>query len=303
MLAGILFSALLPKKRANGVSAWIAENRRAKHQSRFANDAIANRVEDLLSDHCTEAEVRACVGHYHDWRFEDFWTRLQAMRNSDRHIRTEVIGLEHVNAALGQGQGVVFWGMSFCGTLFSKIALSRVGVELTQLSAADHGAWFPLTLLGKRVVGPLHCYPENKYISERIRIPIDGNNSYLYRLGNVLKQNGCLWIAGERTRAKKLVSADVLGREGRFPVGAPTLALRKNACLIPAHTERLGRFHYRVTIESPILLDRDLSRNETVNDAVQEYARRLSARLPRNPGDFEWDHEWVRDFVSNHHES
>lgn len=209
------------------------------------------------------------------------------------------MGLEHVTSALNQGRGVVFWGMSFCGTLFSKIALSSAGVALTQLSAADHGAWYPLTLLGKWVAGPLHCLPEGRYLSERIRIPVVGNNNYLYRLGDVLKNKGCIWIAGERTRAKKLVTAEFLGHPGRFPVGAPMLALRHNATLLPAHTERLGRFHYRVTIEAPIPLNRGMRRNEMINQAVQDYAQRLTNRILENPGDWEWNHLWVESLLSN----
>ena len=174
-----------------------------KYEARVDRDPIAKRIKFFLEDYCSEADIRACGQHNHDWLIEDFWARLQASHKSDRQIRTEVVGLENVTEALEQGHGVVFWGMSFCGTLFSKIALARAGVGLTQLSAADHGGLFPLTLLCKLISGPLECLPENRYLSDRIRIPVDGGNNYLYRLGDVLKKNGCIWIAGERARPKK----------------------------------------------------------------------------------------------------
>jgi len=299
MIAGYLFTSAVPNRKADDVFDWLARNRRVKFQARLDQDPITKRMKTLLGDRCSAADIRASIEHNHDWRIEDFWARLQASHKSDRQIRTEVVGLEHLGEATEQGQGVVFWGMSFCGTLFSKIALSRAGVQLTQLSAADHGGWFPLTLLGKWIAGPLFCLPENRYLSERIRIPVDGSNRYLYRLGEVLKKNGCIWIAGERTRAKRLVCADVLGREGQFPVGAPLLALRHNATLLPTHTERVARLHYRVTIEAPIPMDRSMRRNEIIDQAVQDYARRLTAQILKTPGDFEWNHLWAKSLASN----
>jgi hypothetical protein len=184
--------------------------------------------------------------------------------------------------------------MSFCGTLFPKIALARAGVALTQLSTEDHGADYPMSLMGKWVVGPLHCLSEDRYLSERIRIPEDGNTSYLRRIGEVLRSNGCVWIAGERLRTKKPHRAELHGLPGLFPIGAPVLALRYKAALIPVHTERLGQFHYRVTIEDPISLDSSMGRHEAILQAVQEYARRLAVRIRENPGDWDWDQEWTR---------
>jgi len=295
VLAGILFTILLPQRRADDVFSWIAKNRRAKYESRLDRDPIVKRIKALLKNYCSDDEIRVCGQQHYDWRIEDFWARIQASHKSDQQVQTEVVGLEHVTQALQQGHGVVFWGMSFCGTLFSKIALARAGVNLTQLSSADHGALFPLTLLGKWIAGPLQCLPEDRYLSSRIRIPVDGSNRYLYRIGDVLKKNGCIWIAGERDRPTSVASGQILGLEAKFPVGAPTLALRHKAALLPVHTDRLGRFNYRLTIEKPISLDNSLPRKETVRAAVQEYSNRLNARILQGPGEFEWNNLWARN--------
>lgn len=205
---------------------------------------------------------------------------------------------EHCSGEMEWG----FGGMSFCGTLFSKIALSRAGVALTQLSSADHGTSYPLTLLGKWLGGPLHYLPESRYLCERIRIPMDKNSSYIHRIGAVLQNNGCVWIAGERLRAKKLISAKLLGRIGRFPAGAPTLALRHGATLLPTHTQRLGRFYYRVTIEPPVSLAANVRSKVVINEAVQDYAQRLASRILENPGDWDWAYSWVEDLLTNQSE-
>ena len=303
MIAGYLFVAIVPRRMSDRVFERLAANRRAKFQARRGKDPIAERMQTLLSDVCSDAEIRACAEQYQEFRTEDLWGRWQASHGPDWPVRTEVVGLEHVTDAQNQGRGIIFWGMSFCGTLFPKIALANAGVALTQLSSADHGAWYPLTLLGKWVTGPLHCLPEGRYLADRIRMPVDGSSSYLFRVGRVLKNKGCVWLAGERPRAKKLVSVDFLGRDGRFPVGAPLLASRHKAALLPVHTERLGRFHYRVVVEAPVELDKQSGRDEMVNQAINEYAKRLVIRLRKNPGDWDWNHPWVKSLFSNRAEN
>lgn len=299
MIAGHLFVAGLPDRKADDVFDWMAKKWRAKFYARLDRDPIVEQMKIVLDGFCSESEIRACAQRYHEWRMEDLWGRWQASHNSNWQIRTEVVGLKNVTDAVDKGKGVVFWGMNFCGTLFPKIALFDAGVSLTQLSTMDHGVWFPLTLLGKWVAGPLHCRPEDRYISERIRIPLDGNSSYLHRIGEVLKKKGCVWIAGERSRAKKLVPSELLGHEGLFPVGAPILALRNHATLLPVHTERLGRFHYRVTIEAPIPLDRNMRRRQMINQAVQGFAQLLARRILAGPGDWDWNHLWVKTLLSD----
>lgn len=256
-------------------------------------------MRNLLGTRHSNEEILDSVQRYQEWHIEDQWARWRASHKSDGQVTTEVEGLENLILAQEQGKGAVLWGMSFCGTLFSKIALSRVGVSLTQLSSADHGAWYPLTLMGKWVAGPLKCLPEGRYLNERIRIPVDGSNRYLFRIGQVLKNNGCIWIAGERSRAKRLVATNVLGCTAQFPVGAPMMALRHKAALLPSHTERLGQFHYRLTIESPITFDRNMPRDESVRMAVDTYAKRLSAQILQHPGDFEWNDLWMQNLISN----
>lgn len=298
-IAGYLFVGILPERVASGVFERLANNRRTKRHTRLEQDPVIERMKRLLDGYCSDSEIRSYGDRYYERRLEDMWGRWHASHKSTWPVRTQVDGLEHVDSALQLGNGVVFWGMSFCGTLFPKIALSRAGVALTQLSSADHGASYPLTLLGKWAVGPLYCLPEGRYLYERIRIPAENDNSYLKGVGAVLQKNGCVWISGERLRAKKLLSAKLLGRIGRFPVGAPLLALRYGSALLPTHTQRKGRFFYQVTIDPPIPLTPYTSHKHVINQAVQEYAQRLGARIIENPGDWDWEYSWSENLLSN----
>jgi hypothetical protein len=299
MIAGYLLTGVLPDRIADAVFERARRRRRTRFDTRLEQDPIVERMKTLLDDYCSDLDIREVAERYYEMRMEDTWGRWQASHKSNWPVRTEVKGLERVNSALQRGSGVVFWGMSFCGVLFPKIALSRAGVALTQLSSADHGGDYPLTLLGKRVVGPLYCLPEGRYLCERIRIPSDGNKSYFQRIGEVLQDNGCIWISGESVRAKKPVTAELLGRRGQFPVGAAIFAIRNDATLLPVHTQRLGPFHYRVTVEPPIPLKRTTHSKEVINQAVQDYANRLATQILKSPGDWNWEYEWSRRLLMN----
>ena len=299
MLGGQAFVMLVPRRRNEAVFDWLTGKWRDKFLARRDHDPIVARMRRTLGDSLTDAEILAGASHFHEWRMEDLWSRWQLGQNEALPIRTEVTGVEHVDQAHRRGRGVIFWGMTCCGTLFPKIALSKAGCAVTQLSTADHGCWYPLTMLGKYVTGPIHCRPENRYIAERIRIPLDGNSVYLQRIADVLRAEGCVWMAGERTRAKKLITARFLNRDGQIPVGAPVLALRNRAQLLPVTTQRLGRLHYRVSIMPPISLERGAKRRQSIGDAVQTYADHLSARIIESPGDWDWNHLWVQGFASD----
>ena len=90
----------------------------------------------------------------------------------------------------------------------------------------------------------------------------------------------------------------MLGRPASFPHGAPVLALRHKSALIPAYTERLGTFHYRVTLASPIEIDETLPRAKGIEQAVQTFANLLGEQVTRHPSAWRWNSSWVSDYVN-----
>jgi lauroyl/myristoyl acyltransferase len=261
------------------------------------HDLLAIRMKAVLGDGLSADDIRRMIVAAKIIALENRWACWRASHTAEWSVRTEVKGLEHATTALDRGHGIVFWGMTFCGTLFPKIALARAGIPLTQLSTTDHGASVPLTPFGRTFVAPAYCLSENRYLQDRIYIPDNGDTSYLRTIGRLLRSNGCIWIAGER-RAKKPLCVDMLGRPASFPQGAPVLALRHKSALIPAYTERLGTFHYRVTLTSPIRFDETLSRAKGIEQAVQTFATLLGEQVTRQPSGWCWNYAWVFDYVN-----
>jgi lauroyl/myristoyl acyltransferase len=298
-VAGILFIRLLPRKTTSKVFEYFAYRKDETPEDRVRHEKLIEDMQSLLGQRYTKVELRSFAKEVDDRRREDMWGRWQAICDADWDVRTEVAGLEHVDQALQDGNGAVFWGMSFCGTFYSKVALARAGVALAQLSTVDHGISNPLALIDEKALGPLHCLAEDRYLTERIRISEDGSNNYLFRIGEVLRDNRCIWIAGERDRGTKFIAAEVFGRHALFPAGAPMLALRNKATLLSAYTERLGPLHYKVTVEPAFSRKAGARPKEFISQAVEEYAKRLEDQIIAHPADLDWNYSWAERLVEN----
>ena len=292
LLLGYIFVACIPNRADPSVFDWIDRRYSARVRKRICtgSNEIAIRVKTVLGEHYPDSSISEIAAGYYRMKLEDQWGRWGASHSPDWSVTTEVVNLHHVTEAQRGGCGVVLWGTSFCGTLFPKIALSRAGVRLTQLSLFDHGKSHLNTLVGTRIAQPMYCLPENQFLRERIVIPDFVNRAYLYRIGEVLQNNGCIWIACHGARNQRHLTVKMLGHTAKLPAGAPTIAMRHNAVLIPAHTKRLGKFHYQVTLAPPIALDIGVDRRETVQGIVQNYADLLGARLLEQPSSWHWSH-------------
>jgi len=291
-LLSFLFVAVVPKAAEQSTYNWIERRFSARIEKRIraGSNEIVRRIKAVIGEQHSDASVDEIAASYYRMKLEDQWARACASHSPQCSVTTDVVNLHHLTDAQRSGRGIVLWGTSFCGTLFPKIALARAGVSLTQLSLFDHGRSHLNTLVGRRITQPLYCMPENQFLTERIVIPDSADRSYLFRIGEVLKSNGCIWIACHGARNQRHLAVEMLGHTINLPAGAPTIAMRHKAVLIPTHTKRLGKFNYQVILGAPIELDPDLKRREAVQRIVQEYADLLGRSLIDQPASWHWSH-------------
>jgi lauroyl/myristoyl acyltransferase len=196
----------------------------------------------------------------------------------------ELAGAEHLRRALEAGRGVILWRMHFCENPVFLQGLASHGVSAAHLSDERHGAP-SCSRIGLRWTAPLYCRAEAPYVRERIVIPLDRSLGYMRELLDRLGQNAVVSIVGEN-RGRSNLTVSILGSEVELATGAPALASKSGAALLTAHAVRLGAFHYRLLIHEPIELNRSADRKEFVRQAVDEFARRLEARLIERPSDW-----------------
>jgi predicted LPLAT superfamily acyltransferase len=249
---------------------------------------IAERMRLILQPLLPAADFDALATEYCQMFRENQWMRWRALHGGRVPVTTTVVGLPHLKSARARGRGVILWGMSFCETLVVKMGLHRAGVALVHLSTANHGAAWPPTRLGLRVVAPIYTAAETPYLSARVVIPTDQSLGYMRLLLDHLAANRVVSIAGDGVARRQNVTATLLGREGRFAPGAPGLAWRMGSALLPLHVVRDGPLDYRIVIDKEIDLDRKVDKAVFIDRAVGEFARRLEQRVLQHPADWAW---------------
>ena len=227
-------------------------------------------------------------------RIEETWGRIRGMRRRGWRPQLKVTGLKHLREALKHGKGAVLWVKGFCGQAVFKKALWQEGVPLIHLSREQHGAPQE-TWLGLQFVAPLYCRVEDRYLTERVVIPLDNSLGYLRCLQERLFDNGCVSIMAEH-RGRGSVTSTFFAVQAEFATGAPSLAWKCGSVLLPVRTVREGFFNYNVVIEEPIRLDRSEPRKDFVKAAVREFTQRLELHIRERPA--EWM-GWVAGDFSN----
>ena len=218
-------------------------------------------------------------------RLEDSWGRARGLRRLGWRPRVRIEGLDRLEAALGRGHGAILWGMRFASATAIKQAFYYADRPLVHLSRAQHGS--PTgTRLGLGCAAPLYRRAEDPYLRERVMIPVEGSPRYLQTLQRRLGENACVSIFGEHA-GRQNVAQQVLTTSLELATGAPSLAWSEGAALLTVSAHREAPFSYRIEVDEEIPVDRSLTRKSFAERAVEEFARRLEARIRRHPSDWQ----------------
>jgi lauroyl/myristoyl acyltransferase len=283
---GYLLTGLLPRRLDRWLGPRLLDSGRLIPRRLIRT--VAERMRFVLGDTLGAAEAHEEARAWAAMCYESRWLRYRALHGRGPAVETSVEGLAYVTRAAGEGRGSILWGMEFCDTLVVKIALHRAGVRLVHLSTANHGLAAPPTKLGLRIVSPLYCAAENRFLDERVVMPTDGSLHHMLVLRQRLKEARCVYISGERLAVRRNVAATLMGRQAFFAPGAPALAWTTQAELLPVHVVRSAPFRYRVVIDAPIAIDRTCDLKRAVVEPVQEFAARLGRRVAEYPAGWMW---------------
>jgi len=199
-----------------------------------------------------------------------FFQILKCHRPDGWTPRVRIAGFEQVHEALAAGRGAVLWvSHAFHGHLGAKIGFHRAGLQVVHLSTPAHG--FSATRFGVRYLNRMQTRIEDRFIAERVLLPLQGQNAALQTLVKRLKANQPVSITGQRGTGRS-VTARFL--DGALPLapGAPALAQMTGAKLLPVFAFRAEDGTVDVTVEPEIPLTG--SKDEAVTRAVQAFAER-----------------------------
>lgn len=201
--------------------------------------------------------------------------------------RIDVVGREHLEAALARGRGAILWVAPFVfSALLTKRALHEAGFAVSHLSRIAHG--YSRSRFGIRVLNPVRTRIENRYLAERVVIGSDGAVSEpLKRLTDVLTANGIVSI-NVGAAGSNPYSCSCLN--GRFEIarGVPNLMLRTGAVVLPVFTLRTAERHFVTTIEPPLEAPPEADPDRISERMIERLAARLEPYLLRSPDQFNW---------------
>jgi KDO2-lipid IV(A) lauroyltransferase len=183
----------------------------------------------------------------------------------------EFQGLEHIDAALQRGKGVIVASThaGFLPAMYIAMALKGYKVNII----ANVNVSGPLVAI--RPVNNLRCIPTGS---------MDGPHSIRPLLHKVLKENQLLYIYADFSQRKQM-GIRFLGRLGHTPAGIPVLAQETDAAIIPAFTYPTSINHMIVKFlpEFHLIVRPEMTRKEFLGENMLELNNLMTWLIRKAP--------------------
>ncbi len=205
--------------------------------------------------------------------------------------RIRVTGADEVRHALAAGRGAVLWVAPLIfAPLVAKRALHEHGFAVHHLTRPGHG--FSRTTFGTAVLNPLRTRIEDRYLAERITIRGEQTAGPVRALARHLAANHVVSVTFTRSGMRVIETPFLAGRLRTAP-GAPHLALRAGAPLLPVFALRTGPDQFSVELGPPLATPPGETRERQIQALLAAYASELAARVRRAPDQFLWQDDIV----------
>jgi len=230
----------------------------------LTNDAAAMNISLRLRANDTEKFIQVLKSSEGGWNPE---------------IRIE--GRSYLDAAISKGKGTILWYMPFCFSMATIIGLKAAGYSLTRTSHRVHG--FCPGPFAVRFLNPQWICAEDRYLHKRVTIDSKKPGAALLRVQRELANNGIVLINIGAWSGQTIVSAPILGGWLPLAVGAPGLAHRIGAALLPVFTIRMpGTSAFLICIGSLLPTDAE-NRATAINDSVAALVTQMEVAVRRTP--------------------
>lgn len=237
------------------------------------------RVIGKPADEVPETLIRASLASYARYWREAFRLPTMNLASVARRFDENVIGAQHLDAALARGRGVIM-ALPHSGNW------DVAGVWLVK----RHGTF---TTVAERLK-PESLY--RRFIAYRESLgfevlPLTGGERPAYEvLAERLRDNRIVCLMAERDLTRKGVPVDLLGEPTRMPAGPAKLAVDTGAALLPSFTWFEGT-GWGLDIAAPL----DCSGGD-VTAITQALADRFGANIARYPEDWHMlQPQWLAD--------
>lgn len=194
------------------------------------------------------------------------YPHLDKFRIKGTDPRIEVINIEHVQAALDSGKGVIFLSGHFANWEIMPITAADYGVKGGTVYRPINNPYIDAWMVKQRTEnGPAEVVSKGAQGTRRIFTLLRGNKSIFI-------------LVDQKTNEG--IPVPFFGRIAMTTPAPAVLALKIGAVLLPVSNERMGGARFRVTVHPPIHVkpsgdhDRDvLALTQEINDVIEKCVR------------------------------
>lgn len=198
-----------------------------------------------------------------------------------------LIGGEYVEHALSAGKGAILWVAPFVySDLMTKVACHQHKLLATHLSRREHG--FSTTRLGAQLFNPIWTSIENRYIAERVVMAPGQTAAALRELVRRVRAKQLISITVSVAPGQKTYSVPFLNGKLRLAGGAPSLAQRSGAALLPVFTILNADGAFVTTIHPSIRAPDGLDADAAIQHVVTQWAARAETYVLNWPDQYCW---------------
>lgn len=299
-LCGKIFYALAPMPML-----FLWANLKGWYKSRLAPQRTAayNNLFAVFGDTKSEREIRAIVRrHFQYSEKNELSYLLPRLPGFSNPAHWPIEGLEHLEAALAPGKGVILLSAHYGYARLIKPILSMRGYKLS-IVGPKAGVRYSRRYKQEREQKRSEFTRFGKFMYQRLQVARDSYdvidlaaNLNVRPLVQVLKRNELLFIQGDGLHAANLVEVEILGQLVPFPQGLMSLAYGTGAAVVPVFAvDTPNGLGLRLVIAKPLQLaqDKTLAREEAVA-GIEDFARVFESFVKRYPHLYRWSREkWL----------
>jgi len=200
------------------------------------------------------------------------YAALERWSRAEVNDRVEIDGLEHLEAALRMGRGVVFVSGHF-GNFELLVCLAARGLPVDFLVGEQANS---------RVDGVMNG------IREKHGAGIITRTMSLRKVSRALSQNRVVCMLADQDARRHGVMVDFLGRPASTVRGPALFAIRRQCPIVTGFIHREGSGH-RMVLNPPIVPP-DLPEEDAVRTLTQRHASELEDQIRARPDLYFWPH-------------
>ncbi len=278
MRGGLALGGIFPWGLISATGALFG--RVAFHLLRIRRGVVMANLRLAFDGEYSEDELRRIAGRCYAQFGRSYleYFGLPAIRRRRVLERVDVLGREHLDAALSAGKGVLMLTGHFGSW------------ELLALAVQDQDV--PVHLLVGDLANPAVDRAMND-LRRDLGFPIEWRGMGLRGVIKALRAGGCVGMQGDQEARWHGILVPFFGRESLTHPGAAFMSLKTGAPLLHCHLVREGR-RFRVGFEAPIWPEGDAD-DDNVRRLTAAHTAVLEQVIRRHPDHWFWLHKrWKR---------